>query len=278
MGRKPKSLAELELSGALKARPARYKGRLEAAKAPAIPEQKTIIAPAPNKPAPLGSAPKHLSADEKAIWKELTKTYPNLIFSDRFHLEIATKLTHKLRTAEGGLKGQEYSQLLGILDRFAPELGFVKNDKADPEPIPVTPVAAPDVDRTPEEEAWDEFDELFGDKTEKPIRAEMARREQTNPPDHLTETEKKYWAGYLAVKRDLFPDEYTDTDRQCQRHIEWRDNQIALGLSTEYVDPKFRKVEPEKVEYNLLPPAPRPEPFEMDPARKREQMERKWSM
>jgi len=279
MGRKPKSLKELELSGALKARPARYAKRIADEKASATVEQNANIAPAPAKLTPLGSAPKWLSVDEKAIWKELSKTYPNLSFSDRFHLEIAVKLTHKLRTAEGGLKGQEYSQLLSILDRFAPKdnpapVRSIKNDSTDSEPVTLIKSdnsSEPLEDtRTPEEIAWDEFvaegEEM--ERRDKLTAAECRRREQTTPPDHLTETEKKHWARYHEVRLDLFPDEKAAWDKTCEENRLWREAHPDLTTKP--------KVE-EKVEYNLAPP-PRPEPFEMDPARKREQMERKWSM
>jgi phage terminase small subunit len=156
MGRKPKSLAELELSGALAARPGRYKERIAAAKAPVAQYAKN-----PATPLPLGSAPKWLSTDEKAIWKELAKTYPNLTFSDRFHLEIACKLTNKMRTAEGGLKGQELTQLIGILDGFKPE----DNPAPDRSIKTDSTVSAPQVPivdtRTPAqieyEDAWEEL-------------------------------------------------------------------------------------------------------------------------
>src|SRR4051794_23706304 len=97
-----KTLKELELSGSLKHNPGRHANRKEPTSAKA-----------------LGNAPKHLSADEKKIWKELASNcLPNTLGnSDRFVFELATNLVHRFRTGQL-IHASELALLLNTLGRL----------------------------------------------------------------------------------------------------------------------------------------------------------------
>ena len=119
-------MEELRLSGALDARPGRYKDRIEAGKA----AQSTKANPvAQYAKASIGRPPAHLTTDEKKVWNEIVKQSPALTQSDRLLLEVATKLLCKMRT--DGLKSAENTKLINLLEGF-------KGTVASPQPIPVT--------------------------------------------------------------------------------------------------------------------------------------------
>lgn len=255
-------MEELRLSGALDARPGRYKDRIEAGKA----AQSTKANPvAQYAKASIGRPPAHLTTDEKKVWNEIVKQSPALTQSDRLLLEVATKLLCKMRT--DGLKSAENTKLINLLEGF-------KGTVASPQPIPVTNAEPAEDTRAEAEKSWDEFvaeDEEYH-RRQKLIAAECQRREQTEPPDCLTEIEKKYWARAYEVEADLFPDV-----REQRRKMHEQNNAFIDKMRSEgrWTDTK-PKVE-EKVEYTPIDRPP-PEPFIEDPAKKQERMLRRWSM
>ena len=66
----------------------------------------------------LGNAPKHLTAEEKDVWKELSNQLPPGLATsaDRFVFEIACKLMNKFRTV--GTNSSETAQLLNALAKL----------------------------------------------------------------------------------------------------------------------------------------------------------------
>jgi len=67
----------------------------------------------------LGPPPKHFSAALKAVWKELAKQIPPgvLTIADRVILELACRLTLKMRTEE--FTSSNAAQLVSCLSRLA---------------------------------------------------------------------------------------------------------------------------------------------------------------
>lgn len=153
MSRKTKSLEELALSGALAARPGRYKSRITAATG--------HNAKIPAESLPLGSAPTWFDSDHKKVWRELARSYPNLTHKDRTFLEIAVKLSYRMRTAT--LKSQETTQLLSILARF--------DGQSVDAPVSVTVVDTRSQYDRDLEEAFAEWDAQ--DAEDREIRKEM---------------------------------------------------------------------------------------------------------
>ena len=99
--RKPTSL--LRVSGALAHDPLRHANRTHE----------------PKPSGPLGSAPKHLSREQRAIWKELALTAaPDVLTrSDRWTVELLVTLMGKLRA--GTISTGETSQLTILLGKLA---------------------------------------------------------------------------------------------------------------------------------------------------------------
>lgn len=82
MPRNRKTITELKLNGSLARNPGRYSDRL-------------------NEPTPqleVGTAPASLNDAEKAIWYELCNDVSWLAVTDRLALEMACRLTNKMRT------------------------------------------------------------------------------------------------------------------------------------------------------------------------------------
>jgi hypothetical protein len=67
----------------------------------------------------LGSAPKHFDEPLRQIWKEVVKSIPPgvLTNSDRIILELACRLTYKMRA--GDLTSSNAAQLVSCLSRLA---------------------------------------------------------------------------------------------------------------------------------------------------------------
>jgi hypothetical protein len=97
-----KTTAELMLTGALDAKPGRYAGRLNE------------LAPTE----PLGKPPKHLTKEQRGIWKELeSQVAPGVLFaSDRITLELICRLIEKLRA--GTIRALEQNLLLASLQQL----------------------------------------------------------------------------------------------------------------------------------------------------------------
>jgi phage terminase small subunit len=97
-----KTTAELALTGALDAKPGRYANRRNE----------------PKPTAPLGTPPKHLTTEQKKIWKEIANLCPpDVLFgSDRIVLEMICRLTQKLRS--GTIKALEQNLLLTSLQQL----------------------------------------------------------------------------------------------------------------------------------------------------------------
>jgi phage terminase small subunit len=135
MPKQRKTLQQLAESGTLAKNPGRYVGRWVAQSAPMR---------------PIGKAPAHLPATEKAIWAELVKAAPARLLqrSDRVILELACRLVARMRAADS--KPSEISVLMNILGRlgFSP-IDRLKLNLEQPPPEP-----------TKEHDAWAELDEL----------------------------------------------------------------------------------------------------------------------
>lgn len=106
-----KALAELEASGATKVNPGRYADRKNT----------------PKPTAPIGTAPKHLSPEQKAAWKEVIKFAPNGVLSgaDRALLEITV---HQLVEFRAGrlIRASEIGTLITCLSK----LGMTPSDRS----------------------------------------------------------------------------------------------------------------------------------------------------
>jgi len=135
MARPRKSIAELQLTGTYQAHPGRYK---------AVSATKPIIK------LPIGVAPKHLQATERAIWVEVVKNAPEGLLGrpDRLVLEIATRMIAKIRTGE--FKASDVGHTMRILSK----LGM---DPAARQKLNLEPPATPQPDT---KSPWDELDEL----------------------------------------------------------------------------------------------------------------------
>jgi|ERR1700722_1802197 phage terminase small subunit len=135
MPKQRKTLQQLAESGTLHKNPGRYVGRWVAQTAPFR---------------PIGKAPAHLPATEKAIWAELTKAaQPGLLQrSDRLFLEVCCKLVARIRTAENP-KSSEINSLTNILGK----LGLNPTDRAK---LDLETSTQPKTNPSP----WDALDEL----------------------------------------------------------------------------------------------------------------------
>jgi phage terminase small subunit len=114
-----KSLAAHELSGAIKKNPARFVGRKDQ----------------PRSAAGIGAAPKHLTAEEKVVWRDVVKVSPKgvLTAADRLLLEVTCHLVVHFRSG-AVIRASEVAMLLAALGR----LGLSPADRAklnvQPEP------------------------------------------------------------------------------------------------------------------------------------------------
>src|ERR1700676_1419033 len=101
----------LELSGGLRAHPARYKDRTEVS--------------CPNS---IGDPPSHISIARKNIWAELISQLPegHLQSADRFLLEVVTGLMAKQRNRRTLITKGELSLLINALSK----LGLTPTDRA----------------------------------------------------------------------------------------------------------------------------------------------------
>jgi phage terminase small subunit len=135
MPKQRKSLQQLAESGTLHKNPGRYVGRWVAQSAPFR---------------PIGKAPAHLPATEKAIWAELTKAAPARLLqrSDRLFLEVCCKLVARMRAGDNP-KSSEINALTNILGK----LGLNPTDRAK---LDLETPTQPTVKTSP----WDELDEL----------------------------------------------------------------------------------------------------------------------
>jgi phage terminase small subunit len=103
MSRPPKPLHELELNGALERNPKRYAARLNP----------------PRASGKLGRPPEHFDADEKAMWKEISRMAPDGLLggSDRHAVEALSLLMVNLR--KNGIGGRS-----GVTSR---DLAFMRS-------------------------------------------------------------------------------------------------------------------------------------------------------
>ena len=104
MAARRKSLKLLELSGGLKAHPARYKDRTEVASCPDG----------------IGNAPSQISTARKNIWAELVGQLPegHLQSADRLLLEVTTGLIAKQRNRRTPITKGETSLLMNALSKL----------------------------------------------------------------------------------------------------------------------------------------------------------------
>jgi hypothetical protein len=80
------------------------------------PERKPVGEPVVTKP--LGGSPKHLTEDEKKLWREFARMVPYGVakFSDRWAVEKLVRLFAKER--KGTIRVAEGGQLLALLAKF----------------------------------------------------------------------------------------------------------------------------------------------------------------
>jgi phage terminase small subunit len=93
--------------------------------------------------APLGGPPKHLSAEERKVWRETAASAPWLRHPDRPQLEIFCRLLVESRVAFGKMSATR----IGLLSRQASKLGLGPTDRSR-----ITPQPGP-----PERNPFDEF-------------------------------------------------------------------------------------------------------------------------
>lgn len=130
-----KSLAELQLSGTYQRNKRKYDERLNLV--PVI-------------TAPIGTAPRHLQAIERAVWAEVVRNAPEGLLGrpDRIVLEVASRLIAKIRTAE--YKPSDVSALLNVLNKLGMNPAARQKLRLEPPPTP----------EPKEKSAWDELDDL----------------------------------------------------------------------------------------------------------------------
>jgi hypothetical protein len=130
-----KSIQELMLSGTYQVNKRRYEHRLN---------------PVATVQLPVGTAPRHLQATERAVWAEVVRSAPEGLLGrpDRIVLEVAARLIVKMRTGE--YKPSDVGALLNVLTKLG--LTPVSRRKLNLEP----PVTVEPVTKSP----WDELAEL----------------------------------------------------------------------------------------------------------------------
>jgi phage terminase small subunit len=132
-----KSLSQLAASGTLGKNLGRYQSRLAAQ---------------PNFIRPVGKAPPHLPAVERAVWAELVRGAPPGLLqrSDRLILEVLSRLVVRMRTSDP--KTSELNCLINVLSRMGlTPLDRTKlNLESPPEPSA----------KAAEDARWAELDEL----------------------------------------------------------------------------------------------------------------------
>jgi phage terminase small subunit len=133
-----KSLAELKLSGTYERNRKKYDTRLNLV--PVI-------------TAPIGTAPRHLQATERAVWAEVIRSAPIGLLGrpDRIILEVASRLIPRMRA--GDLKPSELGVLLNILNK----LGMNPTAR---QKLNLEPAEPANSSQTAEEKAWADLDEL----------------------------------------------------------------------------------------------------------------------
>jgi phage terminase small subunit len=131
-----KTIAELVLSGTYQQNKKRYESRL---------------APQATVQLPVGRAPSHLLATERAIWAEVVKSAPEGLLGrpDRLIVEVACKFIARMRSSD--LKVSELNALVNVLAKLGMDPHSRKKMHYEP------PVK---VDTAVKGDAWDELDEL----------------------------------------------------------------------------------------------------------------------
>jgi hypothetical protein len=134
-----KSLAELQLSGTYQRNKKKYDERLNLV---------------PLIQLPIGGAPRHLQAIERAVWAEIVKNAPVGLLGrpDRIILEVAARLIPRMRT--GDLKPSELGVLLNVLNRLGMNPAARQKLNLEPPAEPASEV------ETEEQRIWRELDEL----------------------------------------------------------------------------------------------------------------------
>jgi phage terminase small subunit len=134
-----KSLAELQLSGTYQRNKRKYDDRLNPVA--------TILPP-------IGTAPRHLQATERAVWAEVVRSAPEGLLGrpDRIALEVATRLIVKMRT--GDYKPSDVGALLNVFTKLG--MTPAARQKLNLQP-PATPATS---ELTAEEKVWAELDAL----------------------------------------------------------------------------------------------------------------------
>jgi hypothetical protein len=132
-----KTLEELDESGTLRHNLSKYRGRIAA--------RMTVSAP-------IGAAPRHLLAPERAIWSEVVKIAPSaaLTKSDRIFLEILVRLIAKMRA--GTYKTSDLNALTSLLAKA----GMTPADRLR---LDLQPIPEPNA-QSAEDAAWDALAEL----------------------------------------------------------------------------------------------------------------------
>jgi hypothetical protein len=132
-----KTLEELDQSGTLRHNLSRYQGRIAA--------RMTVSAP-------IGTAPRHLLAPERAIWAEIVKIAPSaaLTKSDRVFVEIIVRLIAKMRS--GDFRTSDLNALVAVLAKA----GMTPADRLH---LDLQPIPEPST-QCAEDAAWEALDEL----------------------------------------------------------------------------------------------------------------------
>ncbi len=106
MARPRLSADQAALTGALRVNPARFTERQKAPPTIGV----------------VGPAPKHLSANEKKVWREISNAIPEGIAgkADRFALEMCSRLLQQFRT-DPDMQASRIAVLLQLLSRLGLE-------------------------------------------------------------------------------------------------------------------------------------------------------------
>jgi len=189
VARRRLTLEEAKLSGAYEHNKARFADRL------AAPELQSM------QPVRF-RAPKHFNTAERAAHREIMATCSGVTEADRLLVEVAAVLLAKQRA--GTAKPSELNKLAGLLERLRSRVVA----------MPAAP--GPSVSTLSGEEK--ELEDYFREEDEYQaletrIRAEMERRRNTPPPEHLTPAEAARWCWYSTVANDLDPDRKVNQTR-----------------------------------------------------------------
>lgn len=90
---------------------------------------------------PIGKAPRHLSADEQKVWREITSGAPEGVLGscDAISVEIAVRLTNRMRTGKFD-KQSDFTTLFNILSK----LGLNPSDRTRVHAVPSAPAKTVD--------------------------------------------------------------------------------------------------------------------------------------